>query len=89
MALRYSFDEGAEADRLEQDVNQVLADGLRTTPTCWAKRGYEPGRRPFPDGRLRSSAALEREPLSHSHVTKPAALRGPFSFAPFCGDPFV
>jgi len=30
MALRYSFDAGAEADRLETAVNEVLADGLRT-----------------------------------------------------------
>ena len=30
MALRYSFDQGAEADRLETAVNAVLADGLRT-----------------------------------------------------------
>ncbi|MGI1664168.1 3-isopropylmalate dehydrogenase [Palleronia sp. KMU-117] len=30
MALRYSFDQGAEADRLEQAVETVLADGLRT-----------------------------------------------------------
>ena len=30
MALRYSFDAGAEADRLEAAVEQVLADGLRT-----------------------------------------------------------
>ena len=30
MALRYSFDAGAEADRLEAAVNAVLADGLRT-----------------------------------------------------------
>jgi 3-isopropylmalate dehydrogenase len=30
MALRYSFDQGAEADRLEQAVEQVLADGART-----------------------------------------------------------
>ncbi|MCB1972612.1 MAG: 3-isopropylmalate dehydrogenase, partial [Geminicoccaceae bacterium] len=30
MALRYSFDEGAEADRLEQAVEKVLADGVRT-----------------------------------------------------------
>ena len=30
MALRYSFDQGAEADRLEAAVQQVLADGLRT-----------------------------------------------------------
>lgn len=30
MALRYSFDQGSEADRLEQAVEKVLADGLRT-----------------------------------------------------------
>ncbi len=30
MALRYSFDQGAEADRLEKAVERVLADGLRT-----------------------------------------------------------
>ena len=30
MALRYSFDMGAEADRLEAAVEGVLADGLRT-----------------------------------------------------------
>jgi 3-isopropylmalate dehydrogenase len=30
MALRYSFDLGGEAERLEQAVNAVLADGLRT-----------------------------------------------------------
>src|SRR6056297_1876112 len=30
MALRYSFDKGAEADRLEKAVEDVLADGKRT-----------------------------------------------------------
>ena len=30
MALRYSFDQGAEADRLERAIETVLADGLRT-----------------------------------------------------------
>lgn len=30
MALRYSFNEGAEADRLEKAVNTVLAKGIRT-----------------------------------------------------------
>ena len=30
MALRYSFDQGAEADRLEKAVERVLADGVRT-----------------------------------------------------------
>ena len=30
MALRYSFDRGAEADRLERAVEKVLADGDRT-----------------------------------------------------------
>ena len=30
MALRYSFDKGAEADRLEAAIEKVLADGVRT-----------------------------------------------------------
>jgi len=30
MALRYSFDAGYEATRLEQAVEKVLAEGLRT-----------------------------------------------------------
>ena len=30
MALRYSFDQGAEATRLEEAIEGVLADGLRT-----------------------------------------------------------
>ena len=30
MALRYSFDQGAEADRLETAIEKVLADGVRT-----------------------------------------------------------
>ncbi len=30
MALRYSFNEGTEADRLERAVEKVLADGVRT-----------------------------------------------------------
>jgi 3-isopropylmalate dehydrogenase len=30
MALRYSFDEGVEADRLEQSIEKVLSKGART-----------------------------------------------------------
>jgi 3-isopropylmalate dehydrogenase len=30
MALRYSFDQGTEADRLEAAIEKVLADGART-----------------------------------------------------------
>ena len=30
MALRYSFDQGAEADRLEAAIEKVLSDGVRT-----------------------------------------------------------
>lgn len=41
MALRYSFDEGAEADRLEAAVEQVLADGLRTADLI-GDEGTEP-----------------------------------------------
>jgi 3-isopropylmalate dehydrogenase len=41
MALRYSFDEGAEADRLEAAVEKVLADGVRTGDLL-ADEGVEP-----------------------------------------------
>ncbi len=41
MALRYSFDQGAEADRLEAAVETVLADGVRTGDLL-ADEGVEP-----------------------------------------------
>jgi len=41
MALRYSFDAGAEADRLESAVETVLADGLRTADLI-GEEGREP-----------------------------------------------
>ncbi|MGY3438723.1 MULTISPECIES: 3-isopropylmalate dehydrogenase [unclassified Marinovum] len=41
MALRYSFDQGSEADRLEQAVEKVLADGVRTADLLQAD-GSEP-----------------------------------------------
>ncbi|MGR3796407.1 3-isopropylmalate dehydrogenase [Vannielia sp. SX4] len=41
MALRYSFDEGTEADRLEQAVNAVLAKGLRTADLL-GEEGVQP-----------------------------------------------
>jgi len=41
MALRYSFDRGAEADRLEAAVERVLADGIRTADLMNVK-GAEP-----------------------------------------------
>ncbi|MCH2067812.1 MAG: 3-isopropylmalate dehydrogenase [Shimia sp.] len=39
MALRYSFNEGAEADRLEAAVEKVLADGVRTGDLMQADGG--------------------------------------------------
>ena len=39
MALRYSFDQGAEADRLEAAVEKVLADGIRTADLMQANDG--------------------------------------------------
>jgi 3-isopropylmalate dehydrogenase len=39
MALRYSFDQGAEADRLEAAVEKVLADGVRTADLMQAEGG--------------------------------------------------
>ncbi|WP_413719418.1 3-isopropylmalate dehydrogenase [Silicimonas sp. MF1-12-2] len=41
MALRYSFDKGDEATRLEEAVNAVLADGLRTADLL-GQDGVEP-----------------------------------------------
>ncbi|MDJ0821396.1 MAG: 3-isopropylmalate dehydrogenase [Paracoccaceae bacterium] len=41
MALRYSFDQGAEADRLEQAVEKVLADGVRTADLL-GEEGVDP-----------------------------------------------
>ncbi len=41
MALRYSFDEGTEAARLEAAVERVLADGLRT-PDLLGEEGAVP-----------------------------------------------
>ena len=41
MALRYSFDQGAEADRLEAAVEKVLADGYRTADLL-GEEGIEP-----------------------------------------------
>ncbi|MBE1294246.1 MAG: 3-isopropylmalate dehydrogenase [Rhodobacteraceae bacterium] len=39
MALRYSFNEGTEADRLEAAVEKVLADGVRTADLMQAEGG--------------------------------------------------
>ena len=39
MALRYSFDRGDEADRLEAAVEKVLADGVRTPDLMQAEGG--------------------------------------------------
>ena len=39
MALRYSFDQGAEADRLERAVEAVLASGVRTADLMQADGG--------------------------------------------------
>ena len=41
MALRYSFDKGDEATRLENAVEKVLADGLRT-PDLLGEEGVQP-----------------------------------------------
>ena len=41
MALRYSFDQGAEADRLEQAIETILANGART-PDLMGPEGGTP-----------------------------------------------
>jgi 3-isopropylmalate dehydrogenase len=43
MALRYSFDQGAEADRLEAAVERVLAEGKRTPDLMLAEGGTPVG----------------------------------------------
>ena len=43
MALRYSFDLGAEAERLEKAVEQVLAQGLRTADLLGPEGGVPVG----------------------------------------------
>ena len=52
MALRYSFDEGAEADRLEAAVQQVLAEGLRTADLMGPAGGTPVGTRGMGDAIL-------------------------------------
>ena len=56
MALRYSFDAGAEADRLEAAVETVLADGLRTADILGPAGGEAVGTRAMGDAIL---AALD------------------------------
>ena len=41
MALRYSFDQGAEAERLEKAIETVLADGVRTADLL-GEEGVQP-----------------------------------------------
>ncbi len=56
MALRYSFDAGAEADRLERAVEKVLADGVRTADLMQAEGGSPATTREMGDAVI---AALE------------------------------
>ena len=56
MALRYSFDAGAEADRLEKAVEKVLADGVRTADLMQAEGGSPATTREMGDAVI---AALE------------------------------
>ncbi|MBK5926980.1 3-isopropylmalate dehydrogenase [Rhodobaculum claviforme] len=60
MALRYSFDQGAEADRLEGAVQAVLAQGLRTPDLMGPEGGTPVGTRGMGDAILAAlDAALE------------------------------
>ena len=56
MALRYSFDAGTEADRLEKAVEKVLADGVRTADLMQAEGGSPATTREMGDAVI---AALE------------------------------
>ena len=56
MALRYSFDEGGEATRLEQAVENALATGIRTADLLNVKDGKPASTREMGDSVI---AALE------------------------------
>uniref|UniRef100_UPI00399BFDE2 3-isopropylmalate dehydrogenase n=1 Tax=Roseovarius halophilus (ex Wu et al. 2025) TaxID=3376060 RepID=UPI00399BFDE2 len=56
MALRYSFDKGEDATRLEKAVEQVLADGLRTADLL-GEDGVTPVTMPMPFCRTCDSIA--------------------------------
>ncbi|MFN3613561.1 MAG: 3-isopropylmalate dehydrogenase [Rubrimonas sp.] len=57
MALRYSFDLGAEADRLEAAVQSVLAEGLRTPDLMTVGGGRRVGTTEMGDAILKALAA--------------------------------
>jgi 3-isopropylmalate dehydrogenase len=57
MALRYSFDLGAEADRLEAAVQTVLAEGLRTPDLMTVGGGRKVGTTEMGDAILKALAA--------------------------------
>ena len=63
MALRYSFDQGEEADRLEAAVEKVLADGVRTGDLMQADDAQPVSTSQMGDAIL---AALERFSLRKS-----------------------
>ena len=58
MALRYSFDLGDEADRVEAAVERVLADGLRTADLLGPEDGTPVSTAAMGDAIV---AALERQ----------------------------
>ncbi|MEM6422027.1 MAG: isocitrate/isopropylmalate family dehydrogenase, partial [Pseudomonadota bacterium] len=57
MALRYSFDLGAEADMLEQAVEDVLSSGFRTADLGAAESGHLVGTKAMGDAILEALSA--------------------------------
>jgi 3-isopropylmalate dehydrogenase len=57
MALRYSFDAGEAADRLERAVEAVLADGLRTADLLGPEGGTPVGTAAMGDAVVAALAA--------------------------------
>jgi isocitrate/isopropylmalate dehydrogenase len=76
MALRYSFDLGAEATRIEKAVEKVLADGVRTADLLQAEGDTAVSTTQMGDAIL---AALSGQPVKHSsEKRKTPALPGVF-----------
>ena len=64
MALRYSFDLGAEADLLETSVNDVLAQGLRTPDLAQGDGTRTVGTSEMADGILAALSARQKAPAT-------------------------
>ena len=81
MALRYSFDKGEEADRLEAAVEKVLADGVRTADLL-GEEGVTPSPRPRWAMRWLRRSTPASDLRGRCRGRGDAHRRGPFAFQP-------